>query len=96
MTTTDFKTFLDQIDTQDVEEMHDLRIAVTNEESCGDFTVSKNGDKIFVKSDSNDVTLMLSTEKAKDYFLIAMEKAFNNDLGIDGAYEFKKAMEKDD
>lgn len=95
-TITDFDVWLAQADPDTIEEIYSLYCAVTDKESSGVFNCSENNDRLFLKANHTEDTLMLASEKAVDSFLATMRKKFNIDMDIEAWYGFHRAMEKDD
>lgn len=96
-TTTDFKEFMDEVETDNYDELHSLKMAVEDEDNCGPFEVQKrdDNDKLIISICTSDLKLLLASNKAKKYFLEFIESEFGGELGIEGEYEFKRQMEKD-
>lgn len=96
-TTSDFENWLGNLQETDIEGAHNLYESVTGRTEMGGFSCSENNGRLFVKSDFNDDTLMLASEKAKEAFLKKLDNDYGGDFGwVGGNYEFKRSMEKDD
>ena len=96
-THSDFDLWLDSIDLTNYDDIYSLYRAVSDEKDCGMFECQKNGEKLFIKSSNTDDVLFLASEKAKNYFIEIIQKRFvDSEMSIDGWYEFKKAMGKED
>lgn len=99
--TTEFKDWITYgVYTGDFDSIYDLYNAVLNCEEWGSCACTEkqtsNGKQYIVKCDYVDETLVLASPKAKDYFLKYVEETYASDLGIEGEYELRRAMRKDD
>lgn len=93
--TTDFDSFLDGVETSDIEEIHSLKNCIEEEENCGPFTIKKKGNQIFVSICTNDVVLRIASEKAKRTILKIIESRYGGELGIEGERDYQRQMLKD-
>lgn len=99
--TTDFKDWVTfGIATEDFDEIYNLYNAVLNCEEWGSCSCTERqtstGKQYIVKCDYVDETLVLASPKAKEAFLKHVEDTYAGDMGIEGEYTFRRAMEKDD
>ncbi|MHA7831913.1 MAG: hypothetical protein ACX93O_12510 [Flagellimonas sp.] len=96
-TTTDFQEFIDNLEETDIEEVYNLYSSIESCTQMGSYACSLNNDRYFVKTDFNDITLMLASEEAKTAFLKVLDYNFGGDFGwVGGHYEFVRSMNKDD
>lgn len=97
-TITDFKAWLDGLDLEDFNDVYSLYRAVQDCDDWGTFTCTKHesADKWFVKELGSDVTLLLASEKARDYFLEHLTRTNCGELEMEGWYAYHHAMEKED
>ena len=99
-TITDFNSWLSCIDLTDYNDVYSLYRTVTDLDEYGSFVIRKtvrgNDSAYFLKSSECDDTLMLASEKAKETFLYHLEQKFCGDMDMEGWYDFKRAMDKDD
>ena len=98
-TITDFEAWLDQADPEGHEEVYSLYRAVVDTTQMGPFQCkpAKGGNGLIVYADHIDDTLLLASDKAKSAFLNEIEKRYvNNDMNIEGWYEFNRSMAKND
>jgi len=96
-TTTDFQEWLDNLDETNIEEVYYLYESIIGVTQMGGFNCSQNNEKLFIKTDQNDSTLMLASGKAIKAFLDKLDNEYGGDYGwVGGHYEFVRAMEKDD
>lgn len=97
MATTDFQIWLDNLDDDDIETIHFLYESISGETEMGGFKTTKKNDTLVIKSDHNDQTLILASEKAKKTFLDKLNKEYGGEFGwVGGHYEFVRSMNKDD
>ena len=96
-TVTDFETFLDSIETDNIEEMYYLKNAIENEETYGYVDIKNISEHRFIVSvTGSDIGLLFVSEKQIDTFLKIIEDRYGGELGIDMEYDYQKASEKDD
>ena len=100
-TTTDFKQWVNFVDLENIEEIYCIYRAVYDIQEWGAFKCSvnktSNGDRYFLKCDYCDDTLMIASEKARQYFLDYIKKEYmQSEADIESWYSYKHSMEKDD
>lgn len=99
-TITDFKDFISGADLEDYNEVYCLFRAVKDIDDFGAFEckvrTTTKGNMYFVKCDHIDDVLMLASDKARDAFLLHLEKSYAGDMDMEGWYYYKYQMEKDD
>jgi hypothetical protein len=98
--TTDFELWIDSnlhiADVVQVWEVYEVTSSRNGEQ--GSFSASKRGDMTFIKGDDTNhpQTLVLSSEKARKAFLAHLDYGYADQGGVYGAYQFERAMNKDD
>ncbi|GAA4327210.1 hypothetical protein GCM10023115_24950 [Pontixanthobacter gangjinensis] len=96
-TTTDFQEYLDNLEEDHIEIIHELYESVSGEYQMGAFETERNNGNLFTTSDLNDFTLMLVSDEARDAFLKKLDQDYGGDFGwVGGHYEFVRSMNKDD
>ena len=100
-TITDFKNWLSVVDHEDYNDVYCLYQAVNNFDEWGAFKCSQKeaskGNMYFVKCDYVEEVLMLTSDKARDYFLQYIKKTYAGDeMDIETWYYFKYSKEKGD
>lgn len=97
---TDFIAWLDGAEPEDHNEVYSLYRSVKDCDSWGPYTTSLakgGGERWIVSATHVDGPLLLASTKARDAFLLHLEKTYcGGDLDMEGWYAFKHAMEKDD
>lgn len=96
---TDFEAWLDQVDPEGHEEVYSLYRSVADATQIGLFESkpAKGGKGLIVYKDHIDDYLLLASDKAKSAFLNEIEKRYvDNDMNIEGWYEFHRSMAKND
>lgn len=99
MVTTDFQGWLGQVPLEEHDDVYSLYHSVSKCEEWGMFKTqsAKGGDERWIVSCRGcDDSLLLASTLAKETFLNHIEKAYCEDLTIEGWYAYKKAMEKGD
>lgn len=100
MTITDFDSWLDQTEPAGYEDVYSLFRCVSGEENFGRWECKNNQGKLFIEAGSKTAydTLMIASPQAKELFLRILRDRYvtDKDLDIEGWYEFRRAMEKDD
>ena len=96
--TTSFEDWLSGLNLEDsFDDVHSLYRAVSERDSYGPFSCSTKGDMTFVTCEAEtDQTLVLASEKARNGFIVLLEKLYGGDLTIEGQYYYNKQMEKMD
>ncbi len=94
-TITDFDLWIaDNVD--DIEDAYCLQQAILNNENWGSYEVKGSPDKMFVTGVGDD-TLMLASTKAREAFLSTIEARYADEgLDFESAYNFYRAMSKND
>ena len=93
MSTTDFESWLDQIEPDGTEEIYALYETVSNEDSYGIFEVSKNGNQLIIKSGCGS-DILIASKKAKLLFLeIIRERYMSNTDDAECWYGFQRNMD---
>ena len=98
-TVTDFEAWLDQADPEGHEEVYSLYRAVEDATQISFFECkpAKGGNGLIVYKDNINDKLLLASDKAKSAFLKEIEKRYvDNDMNIEGWYEFNRSMAKND
>ena len=99
-TITDFDTWIAGSLLIDYNEVYCLYRSVHDIDEFDSFKTSKKVQagktKYFVTCDYLSDTLMLASDKAREYFLDKLEKQFAGEMGMEGWYAYNRAMEKDD
>jgi hypothetical protein len=96
-TITDFEAWLANVlFDDDYNDVCCLYRSVDEGDSYGLFSTSKNGEKLFVKCDICDDTLMLASSKAKDFFLSILDKKYLKGMNVDAYESYHREMEKND
>ena len=94
--TTDFKAWLNEnLFECDYEDVCSLYNTVESETNNGLFTISRKGERLFVRRDSGEF-LMISSEEARSLLLKLIEDNYCEGLGIEGYYSFHREMDKKD
>jgi hypothetical protein len=89
--TSSFDDWLEQNDVEGHEEVYALYQAVEGRETFGNFEVSTEGGKTFIKGPAS--ILVLATNKARVAFLKTVEQLKgDDDLDMDSWYSFKRSM----
>ena len=70
--------------------------SVNEEDAYGIFSTSRNGERLFVKCDICDDTLMLASQKAKDTFLSIIDSKYLKGMTVDAYEAYHHEMEKED
>ena len=90
---TDFNEWLECVDPKDYEEVCCLYRAVRDGGDRGMYSARKKGSKIFVKGPGCDVTLLIASDKVKDYFLSILESKYcDKDMKMEDWYQYKRSM----
>ncbi|WP_052600187.1 hypothetical protein [Aureispira sp. CCB-QB1] len=100
-TTTDIAGWLDFVEPENYEEIYCIYRSVNDADDWGAFSCTKKnsskGNMYFLKCDYCDDTLMLASEKAKEFFLKYLSDNYvKSDLDIEGWYYLNRAMGKND
>jgi hypothetical protein len=100
-TITDFNVWLFGVDSENHHDVYNIYLAVKHMEESDGFSCSvketANGNMYFLKCDYIDEILMLASDKARDAFLLHLEKTYaGKDNDIESWYSFKEAMAKED
>lgn len=94
-TTTDFEEWIEAVDPDDYEEIYALYNVVKDEEGEMGFSCSRKGEQLFItysQYKGPNETLLISSEKAKEYFLKWYEKKFCKEMDIESWYGMERAM----
>ena len=95
MANTDFDLFLEQI--EDLEDAFCLDQTIRTGMNYGSYYYDSNDERVFISSDCWDDTLMLASDKARDYFLKILEEKWSEEgIPLDIYYEMKRQMAKND
>jgi len=95
-TITDFDAWLNEADPDDYEEIYALCRAVMDIDEFGMYKCSMNNGKYFVKGNHTEDTLMLASEKARLAFVGTIDVRFKMEGNLEGWYQYKRAMTKND
>ncbi|HBS86442.1 MAG: hypothetical protein A2W91_19700 [Bacteroidetes bacterium GWF2_38_335] len=100
-TTSNFKEWVDFVELENYEEIYCIYRSVSDIDEWGAFKCTEKktskGSMYFLKCDYCDDTLMLASEKAREYFLKYIESTYvKSDMDIEGWYYFNREMEKND
>lgn len=93
-TITSFEDFFAHADIDGASEAAALKNAVDEETEELHFRVTRKGVNLFVQDLTNDLTLMLTSDKSRDYFLECIENKFGGELGVEDQAEFERLMDK--
>ena len=97
--TTDFGEWIADIDLEGHEEVYCLYNSVNDCDEWGFFKTELaqgSNTRWIVTSTTNDQSLLLASELAKETFLKHLEKSYCGDLTMEGWHALKHAMAKDD
>lgn len=96
-TTTDFQEWLDNIEDNDIEDIFCLYESIVGVTEIGGFKCSQKNGMLFIQSNDNNQTLMLTSGTAVKAFLDKLDNDYGGDFGwVGGHYDFIKAMRKYD
>ena len=70
--------------------------SVEEEDTYGLFSTSRKDDKLFVKCDICDDTLMLASPKAKEFFLSLLDNRYLKGMNVDAYESYHRELEKED
>jgi hypothetical protein len=91
----DFDAWLDLEQPEGHEEIYDLYRSVQLRKTGGFYHVSTKGEQTFIRGQSS--TLRLANEKARHAFLAKVVALKDDDqMSMEGWYEFRRSMAKDD
>jgi hypothetical protein len=89
--TSNFDAWLEQNDVEGHEEIYALHQALEGRKTFGNFEVTRDGEKTFIKGPAS--ILVLATNKARVAFLKTVEQLKgDDDLDMDSWYSFKRSM----
>ena len=96
--TTSFDTWFDIVQPNDHEDVYSLYRAVKDGANFGFYNCGKANDKSmwFVTTGDGENKLVLASEKARDAFLAQLQARYAGDMTIEGWYQFKRGMSKND
>ncbi|WP_314060059.1 hypothetical protein [Empedobacter brevis] len=96
-TTTDFNEFLDNIFDLNFDEVNDLYLTISTNTNHGIYEYSEKDDnKIFIKNNSNNLTLFLASKKAYESFLNLLNENWGGDFkNVVTNWEFNRINNKD-
>lgn len=95
--TTNFIDWLTEVEPENHEEVYSLYRSINDCDEWSCFkTEEARGNGWIVSASHMDQPLLLASEKAKKAFLIHIEKAYCDDLEMEGWYAFMHAMAKND
>lgn len=94
---TDFEGWISACDLTDYEDQYCLYQAVKQVDRYGCFECEKIARGGYnVRCSGIDDTLILDSEKARDYFLKTVEKRYAEGMTMDAYYAYRQAMSKND
>jgi hypothetical protein len=95
-TTTNIQSWLEFIEPENYEEIYALYCSVIDNEELGGFKCISVGNNYHVTHASCDDTLVL-TKSSKVFFLNLIQTTYvDSDMGIEGWFDYKRSMEKED
>ncbi len=99
MATTDFETWINELDLSYYDDIDSLYQTVYNCEDYGCYSIALakgSTDRWIVSSDDCEESLLLASDKARRAFLNYIEAHFCDGLDEHAWYEFMRESEKDD
>ena|ERR1700740_1708305 len=95
MAITDFTQWLDAADVSDLttQEMYHLYHSIAEKTEYAPWHVSIAGEKLFIKADYFEESLMIASEKARDAFLELLRNKFFGGWDVESWYGYNSALE---